>query len=290
MHRFYKFYTLLLILSGQMLWAASFTSLQTGTDARSAAMGFTGSAFSQGATALHWNPALLAESPSTEAALSLNRWIQGVQTGAFAFSHAGFGLSLHYSQVGDIAYRIVPSELPIGTFSSTDAVIGIAFARRLSSRFSAGVKLNGYYEKIYLDEATGIGCDAGVVWLSPVRNLHLAAVIQHLGFTGKLRKESLVLPLTLRGGAAYQTAGPGGFWTGTIELVQIKDSNLHLHAGLEWTGYGLSLRAGYQSGYETRGFTAGLGFQRDRIGISYGYIPFQSSLGDAHILTVVFSW
>jgi len=112
----------------------------------------------------------------------------------------------------------------------------------------------------------------GLAWISPINHLRLSAVIQHLGLTSKLRKESLALPLTFRSGVAYQTAGPGGFWTGAVELVQIKDADLHIHAGLEWTGYGLSLRAGYQSGYETRGITAGLGFQRDRIGISYGYV------------------
>jgi hypothetical protein len=286
----HRFYTLLLILSCQALWAAGFTSLQTGPDARGAAMGFTGVSSSRGATALYWNPALLTGSHSPEAALSINRWIQGVQTGAFGFARSGFGLSLHYSQVGDIEHRITPSEEPLGTFSSTDAIIGVAYARPISSTLSFGVKLNGYYEKIYLDEATGIGCDLGFVWLSPVPNLRTGAAIQHVGGTGRLRDSALELPVTLRVGADYAIPGPGGTWEAAAEIVQIRDADLHFHVGLEWTGSELiALRAGYQSGYETRGLTAGVGFQFQRIQISYGYIPFQSGLGDAHILTVVIS-
>ncbi|HDQ45905.1 MAG TPA: PorV/PorQ family protein [bacterium] len=290
MNRFRKILPPLFVLALPSLCAAGFTLLQAGLDARGAAMGFTGAASSTGASAMYWNPALLAVSPSPEAALTVNRWIQEVQAGAFAFSRSGFGLSLHYSHVGGIEHRIVPSEQPVGTFSANDAVFGIAYARRVSPAFSFGVRLNGYYEKIYIDEATGIGGDLGMVWSPGLSGLRIGAAVQHIGKTGKLRQDAVQLPLTIRVGAGYRTAGPGGRWEAAVECVRIRGGDPGVHTGLEWVGFGrIALRAGYQSGHETRGLTAGIGFDLEKIRISYGFIPFRSGLGDAHSLTAVFS-
>lgn len=271
------------------LAASSYQSLLTGADARGAAMGFTGIGSHPGTVGMIWNPALMHGAGSRDALLSVNRWIQGVQTGVVGYSQRNFGLSVHYTQIGEIEHRIGPGSQALGTFSANDFVASAGLSKQIRDDLFVGLLLKSYYEKIYVDESWGLGGDMGVIWQPENQPWRFGAVVQNVGRGGKLRDENVKLPLTVRAGSSYMHTGLGGQWTAALEMVRVLDSNTHMHAGLEWLWANrLALRAGYQTGYETRGLTAGFGMQFRAIRLGYAFIPFQHGLGDVHVLSLYF--
>jgi hypothetical protein len=54
--------------------------------------------------------------------------------------------------------------------------------------------------------------------------------------------------------------------------------------------HALALRLGYETGYESRGFTAGLGFCYSIVQLDYAYVPFSLGLGEAHIFSMGFQF
>jgi hypothetical protein len=50
----------------------------------------------------------------------------------------------------------------------------------------------------------------------------------------------------------------------------------------------MTIRFGYETGYEYRAFSAGVGLQYNIFMIDYAYIPFSSQMGTAHIISVGF--
>lgn len=286
---------LFLAAGSGLLFASGFQSLESGADARSAAMGFTGVALQDIPVAGFGNPASLLQGRIRIVSFSLNKWIQDVQT-----SHAGlvisgektaFALSLYYSEIGGIEHRIGPSEQPIGIFSSNDFVTGLSYARMIVPRISAGVTLRSYYQKIFMDDAWGAGGDLGVTWSLPDQNTRIGGVIQHVGRSGNLRAEPIELPATLRLGVSHRLVFRQIQGQIQIDAVMERDAPFHLHGGLElrWMDY-FYLRTGYASGYEIRDFTFGTGFRFKKYGLEYAFIPFKSSLGDVHQLSVSFQW
>jgi len=66
-----------------------------------------------------------------------------------------------------------------------------------------------------------------------------------------------------------------------------REDKAHVHTGLE-VNYQetVSFRVGYLFGYETRGFTAGLGLRRDIFNRDYGFSPQSQDLNSGHTLSV----
>jgi hypothetical protein len=181
-----------------------------------------------------------------------------------------------------------PTPEPIGTFSAHEWSAGISYGRRIVGSVSAGMTFKLLHERIFIHEATGWGIDLGASgnW----SGFQIAGTVQNLGRTGKLNHESIDLPLTARLGLGrFFESGFGRFWTVT-EAVARKSEHVHLHAGVEFDWRGLALRMGYQTGYDTRGMTAGLGLSWGRTKVDYAYMPFGSGLGDSHRFSVGLTW
>jgi hypothetical protein len=51
----------------------------------------------------------------------------------------------------------------------------------------------------------------------------------------------------------------------------------------------LYLRAGYQTGYDNRGLSAGAGFVYKEFRIDYAFVPYQSDLGNSHRFSLTYS-
>ncbi|NQT24385.1 PorV/PorQ family protein [candidate division KSB1 bacterium] len=276
-------------------FASGFQSLESGVDSRSASMGFTGVAMQDDPIAGFGNPAAILQGPIRSASFSMNNWIQDMQSGSASLviskEKSALGLSMYYSEIGEIEHRLGPSENPIGTFSSHDFIMGLSYARMIVPGVSAGVTLRSYYQKIYMDDAWGVGGDLGVMWSLPDRKTRFGGVIQHIGKSGALIEEDIELPTTARIGVSRLFSFQKIQGQVQIDAVKERDAPFHLHAGLElgWAEL-LYLRTGVLSGYETRDFTFGLGFRIQQYGIDYAIVPFKSGLGDVHLLSVLFKW
>jgi hypothetical protein len=48
------------------------------------------------------------------------------------------------------------------------------------------------------------------------------------------------------------------------------------------------LRFGYQTGIDTRGFSAGMGIRYSIVTIDYAYVPFSLQVGNSHLISIGF--
>ena len=268
------------------------TFLKLGVGGRALGMGEASTAVTSDLSGLYYNPAAIAFLSSSNLMLMHKEWFQDVKTeylaGQTFFSHVAVGLSINMTSVDDIQIREVPGPAE-GTFDSRNAAIGLSTAYRLDSSLSIGFTAKYLYEKILINESNGFGLDFGGVYRTPW-NLSLGLSASNIGSISELDVESSTLPTIYRCGLAY--VAPIDQISGSVtlagDLVQFsQDKKTHLHLGAEYLyGTSFSIRAGYQTGYEARSFTTGVGFHFNTFQIDYAFIPTQYDLGSTHTFSL----
>lgn len=272
-----------------------FAFLRIGSSARTASMGDAAAATPDGAGSVMWNPSLLVLSKFSSVSLSTNRWIEDVRlhTGAVKFGSERTAWALHalFTGVDGIQKREIPSEEPTAIIASHDVSIGMAVARRLNHRWAVGAGVRYMYERIE-NSVHAIGVDAGahydLMWAGEADRWTVGASLTHVGFSGKFINETVELPATFRLGTRYQWQHSDYTYHVAADAVKLLKGDLVAHTGAE-LGFRKSvfLRGGYQFGYTTRSWTAGLGLRwKDRLNLDYAFVPISNSLGNTHRFTV----
>jgi hypothetical protein len=259
---------------------AGMLSLRLGVGAREAAMGETGVASSQGASALHWNPAnnVFADF-ETELVLQHHRYLGLFNQQAAAVAHragqgvVGFMFSGLYSD--DIERR---GEEPVGvaegTFRPYDLSLAASYARGIGESFSASVTAKFLYERIDIYSDTGFAFDFFVTHKAVVEGLRFALGVTNVGGKMNLKDEPFKLPTTIRGGVAWTPTGDTfkERLTLTGDVVAPNDTNEKAHVGAEYRLVPeFALRLGTRINYENQGLTAGAGFRAGILGVDYAY-------------------
>jgi hypothetical protein len=272
-----------------------FAFLRIGNSARTAAMGEAAAATPDGANTITWNPALLVLSRSSSLSLSTNRWIEDMRlhTGALKFGNerAAWALNAVFTGVDGIQKREIPSEEPTAIIASHDVAIGAAYARRLNDRWAVGAGIRYVYERIE-SSVHAVGFDAGasydlLVSGEPER-WTIGASLTHAGFSGKFVSKTVVMPATFRLGTQYQWIHSDYTYRLAADVVKLLKGDAYVHSGAE-AGFQkmVFLRAGYQIGYTTRSWTAGMGLRwKDRLNLDYAFVPISNSLGNTHRFTI----
>ena len=271
--------------------------LKFGFGARNIAMADVGTAASNDLTALFYNPARLALNDHNEIIFMHNEWIQDVRSEMLGVKSFMFGIPFAFgfnvTNVSEFEFRTKPGE-PESTFDVNYFFGSISTAFNMSDNISTGVTAKYLYEGLLSDEASGFGFDIGVNYITPIENLSASAVIKNLGSMNKLRNEKTKLPSEFRIGAAYDFAlGENKFDMISVLEVQkyLETDDIHLNIGAEVLYNKLiALRAGYQTGYESRGFTGGLGLHWGNLGIDYAFLPFSLGLGSANLFSLQFNF
>jgi hypothetical protein len=80
-------------------------------------------------------------------------------------------------------------------------------------------------------------------------------------------------------------------WNGSlllsVDAVKFSASAFRAFLGGEFNfSDNLFLRIGQQTGDGAKSFSAGIGFRSDRYRLDYGFIPFQSDLGNSHKFSI----
>jgi hypothetical protein len=275
---------------------SGFPSLKLGADARIAALGNAGVAWTGDASAGFRNPAGLALGRSRDFEFSMHRWFTGVKSGflgaAFRGETSGFGCHVLYTEVGDIQYRLdAPSTDPAGEFAANELAAGVSYARLLAPGISAGVTLKWFYEKIFVDEASGLGGDIGVSYALGKNGWRVGAAVQNIGKTGKLAAESIELPFEARIGVALPVRSRFGDWLFLVDGSKDREHPVRGRAGAEFAWKAaLFVRAGVQTGFETHFLSGGLGVATGRLRLDYAFTPLRKGLGDSHWATVHATW
>ena len=268
------------------------TFLKLGIGGRALGMGEAATATASDLSTIYYNPAGLVDLSSANILVMHKEWFQDVKTeyiaGQTVISRFSLGLSVNATSVDNIQLREIPGP-PLGTFDARNAAIGLTIAYAADSCLSFGFTGKYLYEKILIDQASGFGIDIGSVYKTPW-DLYFGLSVSNLGSVNELQNESSALPTIIRGGVAYISDVPqiSGSLTVAGDLVRFsQDKITHLHIGAEYSyDKTLFLRAGYQTGYEARSVTAGIGFHYTMFQIDYAFIPTRYDLGSTHTFSL----
>ena len=265
--------------------------LKLGVSSRAVSLGEAVVSNSYDASATHYNPAAMFLGSDVNAIFMHNEQILGVRTEYLAakvkFNRIALGFGLTNTSINDIEVREIPGA-PIDVFDAQNFGFGISGAYKINDMVQVGVTAKVLYEKIYVDNASGYAFDFGGLYSKD--NLSIGAAISNLGSMTELRTESTKLPALGRLGASYLIDIPkieGNVRVGADGFKVFDGGKFHVNAGAEFLYKDfLSIRAGYQSGYEDRNFTTGLGLKYKAFSLDYAFVPYRYSLGSSHTITV----
>ncbi|MDA0683438.1 MAG: PorV/PorQ family protein [Bacteroidetes bacterium] len=274
--------------------AASFLTIST--DARAAAMGTAHVAVEGGPNSVHWNPASLARITGNGVNFVRADWFVDSQyhyaAAGFATPMAHVGLSIMVLDYGEMEVTTIAN--PEGTgelFNPQDLSIGLTLARNVTNRFSAGATFKYVRQKIWNEEATGMGMDLGVFYEAGVKNLRIGMSMSNFGsdmsLSGKdlrraididpniegnnprlgaeLETDAWPMPLTFRVGVAFDP------WSTDNQRITVAIDAMHPNDNSESTSLGFEyafhefffLRGGYRQAFsdiaEDGGLTGGFG-------------------------------
>lgn len=271
--------------------------LKFGFGARNIAMGDAGVAASNDLSALFYNPSRLVSTEMNEVMFMHNEWIQDVRSEVGGIKWNMFNLpwavGFNVTTVDDIPVRERPGD-PISTFNAN------YFFGSLSSGFTViddldfGATFKYLYEGLLNDESTGYGFDFGLNYATPIEGLTASTVIRNVGSMSELKVEKTKLPTEFRLGGAYNF----GLKTSMLDFIIVGEfqkyldtDDIHLIGGGEIVyNETFAARVGYQSGYEARNFTGGVGIMWNNLRFDYAYMPFSQGLGNANLFSIQFKF
>ncbi len=123
-------------------------------------------------------------------------------------------------------------------------------------------------------------------------NINVSFVVANIGSINQLRNESTKLPTYVRFGGSWKTSkGSLTYLLGADGFKVMDGGKFHLHAGGE-LGYKnfLFARVGYQSEYENKSFTTGLGLKYKSLNFDYAFVPYKSEFGSSSTFSLGFNF
>jgi hypothetical protein len=279
--------------------SAGLLFLRTGVDARSAGMGETGVASATDASAVYWNPALLASAAGTQIGLQHVEMYDLFRMESAYTSHAtpygNFGLLL----TGFYSDEIERTELDrvgevLGTFQPYDLVGGLSWGR-LFGTVMVGATGKVIYERIDAYSGTTWAVDLGIAHDTKIDGLRIAGAIQNLGGDLTLNEQETALPQTIRVGGLWNPRFESARWAQRLhvaaDFVSPNDGQARLHTGLEVEiERRFVLRGGYRANYDTWGQTWGAGFRTELLAVDYAYQVNDNDFDPTHRISLRFNF
>ncbi len=279
--------------------------LRLGVSERAAGMGDAYTALAGDATALYWNPAGLARTPSTNLRFAHHEYFQSLRqefVGVAHPTHLGtFAFGVTALTMDDMELREGPSEEPLGHFSAFDMAFHMAWGKNLFGGVEAGVGAKWIYSRIYEESAKGMLFDFGLRHETRIPSLTVAAAVLNMGSQFEYVSETFDAPLTMKMGVALNTpihmgdndlliaydlllVGDGDV-TSDDSLGEARAMSARHHMGAEWQVAGLAaLRLGYKAGYDSQNLTAGAGIALGQYRFDYAFVNSDNDLGSSHRL------
>lgn len=297
-----KKFLLIFILASTYIFAQSagntgLSFLKFGFGARNIAMGDAGASASNDLSALFYNPSRLTLTEKNEVLIMHSSWIQDVNSELFGIKWNMLGLpwaiGLNYTNISDIEIRTRPGE-PDSKFNANYFFGSLSTGFYVWKQLSFGTTIRYMYEGLLSDEANGWGFDFGLNYETPFKGLSLSTVIKNIGSMNALRNQETKLPTDFRLGAAYNF----GVESTKLDFIIVAEiqkyldtDDIHLNLGGDIIYDRIfALRVGYQSGYEAKSFTGGIGLMWGNLRFDYTYMPFSLDLGNANLFSLQFKF
>jgi len=240
------------------------------------------------------NPANIASSELYGVMFSHTEWIQDVRADflsiAVPFRFGNLSLSIGNTSVDDIPIHGDQPGPALGSFNSPSTSFQLTYGIKLTEAISIGIAPKYLYEKIFVDETTGWGIDIGTLFTPSIEGLTLGCALTNLGSLSAFRNERIDLPSQLRLGGTYSFSfDVVSFRTAAAFSSELGISVHHISIGTEIIyDNAVTARFGYETGYEYRDFSAGVGLRYSIAMIDYAFLPSSSQMGTAHIISIGF--
>jgi hypothetical protein len=294
---------------------------------RSAGMGNAGVALTGAIEGVYFNPGTIGDLDRPSVQVTHSNWFAGI-----SFDYAAVALpigrlgtafaSLTALGSGDIEVRTV--DQPLGTgelYTVGDVAVGLGYGRRVTARFSTGIRVNYVHERIWHTTLDTTTFDLGTLYRLGDSGVVIGSSLSNVGtrsrFTGRdlaiqydanedtngdnstLPAEQFTdrfpVPILFRVGIGVPFGLAGGKQgLLLVDALHPNDNEESVNSGIEWSlGEALDLRIGYQGMFQKDselGLTLGAGF-RGEIGersyrIDYGWGN-HDHLDETHRLTLV---
>ncbi len=271
--------------------------LKIGIGAREVGMGGAASTVSSGLSAVHWNPAGVADIEGISGMFATTRWI-----GDYTHNFIGVALPIaegyaaeisviHFSS-GMIPVTTVVEDKGSGAFYEvSDLAVNATVAGYLSENFSFGVTMKYISQAIGGMKASGIAFDVGTLYqLHKFNDLRFAFAVSNLGPELQYQGGELLitadlvpglkhrpvdammvtnpysLPLYVRSGISLDALHSVEDHSLRVagEFITFSDTPEQFLVGAEYSWKDLVfLRGGYRFGHDQFGLAAGLGIKYD---------------------------
>ena len=284
---------------------ASFQFLRIGIGARQTAMGEAGLSVVQDVNSIFWNPAGVTGIASTEASFSYNRWFADMNYVAAAAAVQWSGVGVIGASFANLGYGDIPEALATTesgssdtrtgqTFTGSDLMAGITFARQFTDNLSIGVTAKYLREKLFIYSVSTYAFDVGTFYDTKFKGIKFAMSAQNFGKAVEFlsvgsRLEGYDIPLLFSIGAsvdvispkeAFFNAGESQLLTLAVETVNSNDYGERWHIGAE---YGfmdfLFLRGGYRFNYDDGNVSFGAGLRKKfgdlDLRVDYSYVSYE---------------
>lgn len=168
-----------LIISNQDTFAQSSTAVSTGVpflligpNSRFAAMGETGTAIADDASAMHWNPSGLAfQTQGTEVNFTHSPWLAGLNIGDLFYDYVAgrkyiksingtVGASLTYLNIGEIIVTDETGRETGNNYKAYEMAVALAYATKLSPAWGVGITTRFIYSRLSPNDLT-VGNEKG---------------------------------------------------------------------------------------------------------------------------------
>jgi hypothetical protein len=265
--------------------------LKLGVTSRAVSLGEAVVSTVNDASATFYNPAALFNGSKVNVLFMHNENILGIRTEYLAakvkFSKIALGFSVNNTSISNIQIREIPGA-PIGTFDAQDFALGLSGAYKINDMLQFGITAKFLYEKIYVDNADGYAFDIGGLYTN--KKISLGIALANFGSMNNLRNTPTKLPASIRLGGSYLldfAKISSGLKIAVDGYKVIDGGKFHGNAGAEFVYKDfLSIRAGYQSGYDDRNLTTGIGLKYKAFNLDYAFVPYKYSLGNSHTFTL----
>jgi hypothetical protein len=271
--------------------------LKVGVGARELALGSAASVLTEGAGAMNWNTARLADLKEKSLSASYNMLFLDESQGYVGYAAplsenmGAWGVGMNYLTVTSIEKRAGDSDNADSTFDNSNIAANLTYARaEVAPNLALGGSLKYIQQKLDAHTDKAVALDLGSTYRID-GNWTAAFVVQNLG--SNIGPDPL--PLLLKGGAATHVLD------GKLALAAdadwlAADKRVYLDLGAEYLlNKYLAFRAGYQAGRSADklgglvGLGAGLGLKFDRFALDYAYVPF-GDLGATHRMTLGYNF
>ena len=189
-------FLLSIIFAQNNIATTSAAFLEIGPGARSIGMGSAYTAVADDPSTMYWNPAGIVNIAKPEVQTFYSPWLVETQfyynTAVVPMgAYGNLGLSFTALTMDEMMVRTVVDPEPSDygqKFNAGNIAMGIAYAKKLTDRFSFGIKTKFIQESIWQMSAQGFAVDIGTLYISK-NNLRIGMSISNYG--GKLGMEGV---------------------------------------------------------------------------------------------------